>query len=101
VSSKAANAGSATAELSWIASVLSFSSMADVRDRIERNPAVLGGKPIVRGTRIAVEHVLAMLAEGVSEADICKNHPRLSPEDVRACVAYAAAAVRGDAPSAA
>jgi uncharacterized protein (DUF433 family) len=37
----------------------------------------------------------------VSEADICKNHPRLSPEDVRACVAYAAAAVRGDAPSAA
>jgi uncharacterized protein (DUF433 family) len=75
--------------------------MVDVRDHIERNPAVLGGKPVVRGTRVAVEHVLAMLAEGVSEAEICKNHPRLSPEDVRACVAYAVAAIRGEAPSAA
>jgi uncharacterized protein (DUF433 family) len=84
-----------------MATVLRFLLMADALDRIERNPAVLGGKPVVRGTRIAVEHVLAMLAEGVSEVDICKNHPRLSPEDVRACVAYAAAAVRGQAPSAA
>lgn len=75
--------------------------MGGALDRIERDPAVLGGKPVVRGTRIAVEHVLAMLAEGVSEADICRNHPRLSPEDVRACVAYAAAAMRGEAPSAA
>lgn len=75
--------------------------MAGPLDRIERDPTVLGGKPVVRGTRVAVEHVLAMLAEGVSEGDICKNHPRLSPEDVRACIAYAAAAVRGEAPSAA
>lgn len=75
--------------------------MTDVLERIERDPTVLGGKPVVRGTRIAVEHVLAMLAEGVSEADICRNHPRLSPEDVRACVAYASAAMRGETPSAA
>lgn len=70
-------------------------------DRIERNPEVLGGKPVVRGTRISVEHVLAMLAQGVPEAEICVSHPRLSPDDVRACVAYAAAALRGEAPSAA
>ena len=62
----------------------------DWRQRIEVNPAVLVGKPVVRGTRLSVEHVLGMMAAGVPEADILRNHPRLSHEDILACLAYAA-----------
>ena len=59
------------------------------RDRIELNPEILTGKPVVRGTRLAVEYVLDMLDSGVAEAQILENHPRLTHEDVLACVAYA------------
>ena len=62
----------------------------DWRPRIEVNPAVLVGKPIVRGTRLSVEHVLGMMAAGVSEAEILQNHPRLTREDILACLSYAA-----------
>jgi uncharacterized protein (DUF433 family) len=62
----------------------------DWRERIEVNPAVLVGKPVVRGTRLSVEHVLGMMAAGVSEAEILRNHPRLTHDDVLACLAYAA-----------
>ena len=57
--------------------------------RIEVNPGVLGGKPIIRGRRIAVEHVLAMLAAGDSPADILKHYPLLDSADIQACVVYA------------
>lgn len=61
----------------------------DWRDRIEVNPKVLVGKPILQGTRISVELVLEMIAAGVSEAEILENYPGLTAEDIRACVAYA------------
>jgi uncharacterized protein (DUF433 family) len=58
-------------------------------DRITVDPAVLVGKPVVKGTRLAVEFVIELLAEGWSEADIIMNYPRLVAEDIRACLAYA------------
>ena len=57
--------------------------------RIALDPAVLAGKPVVRGTRLSVEFVLGLLAEGWSEAEVLDNYPNLSGEDVRACLAYA------------
>jgi uncharacterized protein (DUF433 family) len=63
----------------------------DWRERVELNPEVLTGKPVVRGTRLAVEFVLEMIASGVSEQEILSNYPRLTHEDVLACVAYAGA----------
>lgn len=65
-------------------------------DRIELNPEILLGKPVVRGTRVSVELVLEMLANGVSEADILANYPRLTREDVLACVRYAVEVVKGE-----
>lgn len=53
------------------------------------DPAVLSGKPVVKGTRLAVEFVLGLLAQGWSEAEILRNYPRLTREQILACVAYA------------
>ncbi len=68
----------------------------DWRQRIEVNPKVLVGKPVVKGTRISVELVLEMIAAGVPEAEILENYPGLSSEDLRACVAYAAELVASE-----
>jgi uncharacterized protein (DUF433 family) len=59
-------------------------------DRITINPAVLGGKPIIRGLRISVEQVLRALAKGVSMEEILEDYPVLEEEDIRACLVYAA-----------
>lgn len=59
------------------------------RERITSNPDVLAGKPIIDGTRLSVEHVLELLENGWSEADILESYPHLDPEDVRACLGYA------------
>lgn len=61
----------------------------DLLRRITSNPEILGGKPIVRGRRLAVEHVLAMLAAGDSSEDIVAAYPFLEADDVRACLLYA------------
>jgi uncharacterized protein (DUF433 family) len=58
-------------------------------DRITVNPAIFGGKPIIRGRRLAVEHVLSMLAAGDTPETILEGYPWLEPEDIRACLAYA------------
>ena len=68
----------------------------DWRDRIEVNPEILVGKPVVRGTRISVELVLEMIAAGVAEEEILANYPALEAEDLRACVAYAAEIVSSE-----
>jgi uncharacterized protein (DUF433 family) len=60
-------------------------------DRIVVNPEVVHGRPAVRGTRVRVTDVLALLAAGASEAEIIEDYPYLTPDDVRACLAYAAA----------
>ena len=61
----------------------------DWRDRITSDPAILVGKPIVRGTRIPVELVIDLLARGSSLEDVLRHHSFLKPEDVRACLAFA------------
>jgi uncharacterized protein (DUF433 family) len=61
-----------------------------VGERIEIHPEVMLGKPVVRGTRIPVELVLRNLAEGASAADLLDAYPRLTVEDIQACLAYAA-----------
>ena len=62
-------------------------------DRIATDPAVMLGKPVIRGTRITVELILRKLAEGASEADLLEDYPHLTTEDIRAAVAYGAASV--------
>jgi uncharacterized protein (DUF433 family) len=58
-------------------------------DRIVIDPAVLTGKPVIRGTRLSVDFVIGLLADEWSEAEILKNYPGLSHEDISACLAYA------------
>ncbi len=60
-------------------------------DRIEMDPKVMMGKPVVRGTRIIVELLLRKLAEGATEADLLDAYPRLTREDIKAAIGYAAA----------
>lgn len=57
--------------------------------RITTNPEIFGGKPIIRGRRLAVEHVLGMLAAGDTPEIVLKGYAWLEPEDVRACLLYA------------
>ena len=58
-------------------------------ERIEVNAEVLVGKPVIRGTRISVELILTLLADGWSFDDVQRAYPRVKPEDIRACIAYA------------
>ncbi len=58
--------------------------------RVESNPKVMLGKPIVRGTRITVELILRKLSEGATEDELMDAYPRLSRDDIRAAIAYAA-----------
>lgn len=59
-------------------------------NRIEVNPKVMLGKPVVRGTRIPVELILRKLSEGATEEELLDAYPRLAREDIRAAIAYAA-----------
>lgn len=61
--------------------------------RIEINPRVMMGKPVIRGTRITVELLLNKLAEGATESELLEDYPHLAAEDVRAAIAYGAASV--------
>ena len=58
-------------------------------ERITVNPGIFGGKPIIRGRRLAVEHVLGMLAAGDTPETILEGYPWLEAEDIQACLAYA------------
>ena len=57
--------------------------------RITANPDIFGGKPIIRNRRLAVEHVLGMLAAGDTPDLILQGYPWLEPDDIRACLTYA------------
>lgn len=61
-----------------------------ITDRIEVNPRVMLGKPVIRGTRIPVELILRKLSEGASEAALVDAYPRLTREDIFAAMRYAA-----------
>ena len=59
-------------------------------DRIEVNPRIMLGKPVIRGTRVPVELILRKLSEGASEADLLDGYPQLTREDIHAAMRYAA-----------
>lgn len=64
--------------------------------RITVNPGIFAGKPIIRGMRISVELILSLLAQGETEPSILADYPDLTPEDIRACLAYAHAVIAHD-----
>jgi len=61
-----------------------------ITDRIEVNPKKMLGKPVIRGTRIPVELILRKLSQGAGEADLLDAYPRLTAEDIKAAIGYAA-----------
>ena len=66
------------------------------RDRITVDPRILVGKPVVKGTRIAVEMVVDLLAAGWTNQQILDSYPTLTEEGVRACLAYASEILHGE-----
>lgn len=66
------------------------------QDRITLDPAVLVGKPVIKGTRLAVEFIVELMAQGWGEAEILRNYPGLTPEDLQACLGYASAVLRAE-----
>lgn len=68
----------------------------ELLNRITARPDVLGGKPIIRDMRIAVEHVLAMLAAGDTTETILKEYPFLEADDIQACLLYAHRSTAGE-----
>lgn len=62
-------------------------------DRIEINPKVMVGKPVIKGTRIPIDLILKMLSQGISTEEILKEYPHLTKEDIQAALAYAALAL--------
>ena len=62
-------------------------------ERIEIDPAIMMGKPVIRGTRITVELILRKLAEGAGEDGLLEDYPHITRDDIRAAVAYGAASV--------
>jgi uncharacterized protein (DUF433 family) len=65
-------------------------------DRITSNPAILGGKPVIKGTRISVELILEWMASGASRGEIVARHPHLTAEDVEQALAFAASSFKND-----
>ena len=65
----------------------------DLKDRIERNPKVMLGKPIIKDTRITVELIIRKLGEGASFEDLIDGYPNLTRDDIRAALLFAAASV--------
>ena len=59
------------------------------RERIVLDPQILAGKPVVRGTRLAVEFIIDLLAQGWTEDELLRSYPGLTREDIRACLSYA------------
>lgn len=65
-------------------------------DRIVIDPKVLTGKPVIKGTRLAVEFVVGLLAQGWSESQIQENYPGITAEDIRACLQYASDVLKSE-----
>lgn len=70
----------------------------DYQDRIVRDAQICGGEPVIKGTRVTLRTILASLAEGDSVADILRDFPTLTEQDVRAAIAFAAASAEEDLP---
>ena len=65
-------------------------------DRIDFDPGVLGGKPVVKGTRLAVEKLVELMASGWSAQQIIENYPGLAHEDISACLFYASEVLKSE-----
>lgn len=63
--------------------------MNELLNRIEANPAVLTGKPVIRGTRLAVQYIVGLLANGATHQEILEEYPYLNENDIYACLAFA------------
>jgi uncharacterized protein (DUF433 family) len=59
------------------------------QERIVLDPQVLSGKPVIKGSRLAVEFIVGLLAQGWSEDEVLRNYPGISRDDLLACLAYA------------
>jgi uncharacterized protein (DUF433 family) len=70
--------------------------MMNWQDRICVDPKVLGGKPVIKGTRLAVEKIVELMAAGWSEQQILENHPGVSREDISACLFYASDVLKAE-----
>ncbi len=66
------------------------------QSRITIDPNILVGKPIIKGTRIAVEFVIELLAQGWSTDEILRNYPGITIEDIQACLGYASATLKSE-----
>jgi len=66
-------------------------------ERITVDPAVMVGKPVIRGTRLTVEYVLNLLAHGATMAEIIQEYEGLTPEDIQACILFAASSLENTA----
>ena len=64
--------------------------------RIVLDPMILAGKPVIRGTRLSVDFVIGLMADGWNEKDILRNYPGLSHDDLAACLAYARDVLRSE-----
>jgi uncharacterized protein (DUF433 family) len=71
------------------------SSMPD-HPRIALDPAILTGKPVIRGTRLSVDFIIGLMADGWGEPDILRNYPGLTHDDIAACLAYARDVLRSE-----
>ncbi|HEX3652015.1 MAG TPA: DUF433 domain-containing protein [Rhizomicrobium sp.] len=69
--------------------------MDELLNRVHVDPKIMVGKPVIRGTRITVEHIMNELALGLTAAELVKMYPRLTEDDVKAACAYASAMLSG------
>jgi uncharacterized protein (DUF433 family) len=65
-------------------------------NRITAHPNILGGKPMIRGTRLSVEFILDLLVADVSDYEILKDYPHLTRDDILACLKYAARSCKNE-----
>jgi uncharacterized protein (DUF433 family) len=68
----------------------------DWKERIDIDPKILTGKPVIKGTRLAVEFIVDLLAQGWSEADILRNYPGMTKDNIQACLHYASAILHAE-----
>lgn len=66
------------------------------QERITIDPNILTGKPVIKGTRLAVEFIIELLANGWTEAEIFRNYPGITHEDILACLQYAGAMLKAE-----
>jgi uncharacterized protein (DUF433 family) len=66
------------------------------QERIVIDPEILVGKPVIKGTRLAVDFIIDLLAQGWSETDILRNYPGVTSEDIQACLGYASEVLRSE-----